>query len=64
MLLRWFECEKVDLTAEIKISENVLSLFGALYIIVTSRDRISHFLFARYNCSREVLSPFHFAAIP
>ena len=26
--------------------------------------RISHFLFARYNCSREVLSPFHFAAIP
>ena len=39
MLLWWFECEKVDLTAEIKISENVLSLFGALYyfrgIIVT-----------------------------
>jgi len=31
MLLWWFECEKVDLTAEIKISENVLSLFGALY---------------------------------
>ena len=31
MLLWWFECEKMDLTAEIKISENVLSLFGALY---------------------------------
>ena len=27
----WFECEKVDLTAEIKISQNVLSSFGALY---------------------------------
>ena len=26
MLLWWFECEKVDLTAEIKISENVLCL--------------------------------------
>jgi len=25
-----FECEKVDLTPEIKISNNVLSLFGAL----------------------------------
>jgi len=29
----YFECEKVDLTAEIKISENVLSLFGALYFV-------------------------------
>jgi len=29
----YFECEKVDLTAEIKISENVLSLFGALYVV-------------------------------
>ena len=27
-----FECEKVDLTAEIKISENVISLLGALYM--------------------------------
>jgi len=27
----------VDLTAEIKISENVLSLFGALYILTTIR---------------------------
>ena len=26
-----FEREKVDLTAEIKISENVLSLLGAIY---------------------------------
>ena len=29
--LMFFECEKVDLTAEIKISQNVISLLGALY---------------------------------
>ena len=33
MLLWWFQCDKVDLTAEIKISVNVLSLFGALYTL-------------------------------
>jgi len=27
----FFECEKVDLTPEIKISKNVISLLGALY---------------------------------
>jgi len=27
-----FECKTVDLTAEIKITENVLSLLGALYV--------------------------------
>jgi len=28
----FFECEKVDLIAEIKISNNVISLLGALYM--------------------------------
>jgi len=40
----------VDLTAEIKISENVLSLFGALYIfcvLINSETSNFNFLKAR-----------------
>jgi len=35
-----FECEKVDLTAEIKISKNVLSLLGAPYSFAPQKGSV------------------------